>query len=143
MAITTITRNAAMMHVATIPQIRPALTWPRRLRRGCARLRRCRGRLAAMTLLADLVATSQAVAATPKRSEKVAALAALLRSLAPEEIAPAVGLLVGAPRQGRLGVGWAHLSATRPAPVTTPALTIGDVDAGFSRLAAAGGVGSQ
>ena len=96
-----------------------------------------------MTLLADLVATSQVVAATPKRSEKVAALAALLRALAPAEIAPAVGLLVGAPRQGRLGVGWAHLSAARPVPMAAPGLAIGDVDAAFSRLAAAGGVGSQ
>ena len=70
-----------------------------------------------MTLLADLVATSGAVAATPKRSEKVGALAELLRGLSPEEIAPSVGLLVGAPRQGRLGVGWRAPSVSgRPPP---------------------------
>ena len=61
-------------------------------------------------LLADLVATSQSVAATPKRSEKIAALAALLQSLTPDEIEPAVGFLTGEPRQGRIGVGWATLS---------------------------------
>ena len=64
-------------------------------------------------------------------------------TLAPEEVVAAVGLLVGAPRQGRLGVGWAKLSSTRPAPAAAPTLTIGDVDAAFSRLAAAQGTGSQ
>ena len=96
-----------------------------------------------MTLLADLVATSRVVAATPKRSEKVAALATLLRDLAPEEVPAAVGLLVGAPRQGRLGVGWAQLSMPRPAPAGAPTLTIGAVDSAFTRLAAAQGTGSQ
>ena len=96
-----------------------------------------------MTLLADLVATSQAVAATPKRSAKVEALAALLRSLPPDEVVPAIGLLVGAPRQGRLGVGWGQLSTARPEPASAPTLTVHDVDAAFSRLAAAQGAGSQ
>lgn len=96
-----------------------------------------------MTLLVDLVATSAAVAATPKRSAKVDALAAFLRTVAPDEIVPAIGLLVGSPRQGRLGVGWAQLSATRPASADEPSLTIHDVDEAFTRLAAAEGVGSQ
>jgi DNA ligase 1 len=94
-------------------------------------------------LLAGIVATSHAVAATPKRSAKVEALAALLGRLAPDEVVPAVGLLVGAPRQGRLGVGWAQLSSARPVPAAEASLTIDDVDAAFSRLAAAQGDGSQ
>lgn len=96
-----------------------------------------------MTLLDRLVTTSRDVAATPKRSEKVAALAMLLRELSPDEIVPAIGLLVGSPRQGRLGVGWAQLSAPRPAPAREPRLTVIAVDDSFSRLAAAVGAGSQ
>ena len=41
----------------------------------------------------------------------MAALVELLRRLDPDEVAPAVGFLTGAPRQGRIGVGWATLSA--------------------------------
>jgi DNA ligase-1 len=57
-------------------------------------------------LLADLVATSAAVAATRARTAKVAALGELLRQLDTDEVAPAVGFLTGVPRQGRIGVGW-------------------------------------
>src|SRR5215203_263769 len=52
-----------------------------------------------MTLLAAVVTASTEVAGTSSRSRKVAVLAELLRSLEPEEIAPAVGFLSGAPRQ--------------------------------------------
>src|SRR5689334_259014 len=51
-------------------------------------------------LLADLVATSRLVAAASARLEKIALLAALLERLAPDEIAIAVGFLIGWPRQG-------------------------------------------
>ena len=71
------------------------------------------------------------------------ALAALLRALAPEEIVPAVGLLVGSPRQGRLGVGWASAFRERPPAASEPSLTIADVDRAFSRLAVTQGSGSQ
>ncbi len=60
-----------------------------------------------MTLLAELVAASQEVAATSARSGKVAILAGLLRNLEPAEVPIAVGLLSGVPRQGRIGVGYA------------------------------------
>ena len=60
-------------------------------------------------LLADVVATSDAVAATRARGAKVRALADLLRALPPGEVEPAVGFLTGEPRQGRIGVGWAAL----------------------------------
>ena len=66
----------------------------------------------------DLVAASQKTAATAKRSEKVAALADLLRGTPPDEIVPAIGLLVGEPRQGRLGVGWATMSNLRVEPAS-------------------------
>ena len=50
-------------------------------------------------LYGDLVAASQRTAATSKRSEKVGALAELLRGTASDEVEAAIGLLVGEPRQ--------------------------------------------
>ena len=56
-----------------------------------------------------------AVAATRSRKAKIEALAAVLRACGPDEIATVVSLLTGEPRQGRIGVGWATLSAARRA----------------------------
>ena len=67
-------------------------------------------------LLADLVATSSAVRGTASRLEKIRLLAGFLERLAPGEIGIAVGFLIGWPRQGRLGIGWATLTSTRPVP---------------------------
>jgi len=94
-------------------------------------------------LYGELVAASQRVASTAKRSEKVAALAALLRTAPPDEIAAAIGFLVGEPRQGRLGVGWATVSNLRAEPAAESSLTIHDVDAALTRLAIIEGAGSQ
>jgi DNA ligase-1 len=94
-------------------------------------------------LLADLVATSQSVGATPKRSEKVAALAALLRSLAPEEIEPAVGFLTGEPHQGRIGVGWATMMRRPGGGADSGVHTVGDLDRLIDQIAATTGAGSQ
>jgi DNA ligase 1 len=94
-------------------------------------------------LYGDLVAASQRVAATTKRSEKVAALAELLRALPPGEVAAAIGLLVGEPRQGRLGVGWVTMSNLQVAAAAESSLTIHEVDAALTRVAAIGGAGSQ
>ena len=66
-------------------------------------------------LLNAVVETSRAVAATRSRKTKIEALAATLRACAPDEIATVVDLLTGEPRQGRIGVGWATLSAARTA----------------------------
>ncbi len=94
-------------------------------------------------LYGDLVAASQRTAATSKRSEKVAALADLLRAMPPDEIAAAIGLLIGDPRQGRLGVGWATMSNLDVVPAREPTLTIAEVDDVLSRLAVIEGSGSQ
>src|SRR5947209_20506187 len=64
-------------------------------------------------LLADVVATSAAVASTRSRNAKVESIAALLARCDDEEIVPVVGFLTGEPRQGRVGVGWATLAAVR------------------------------
>ena len=59
------------------------------------------------TLLAELIATSQDVAATNSRTAKTVRLATFLRDLDPGELPTAIGLLRGEPRQGRIGVGYA------------------------------------
>jgi DNA ligase 1 len=95
-----------------------------------------------VTLLAELVATSAAVAATTKRSEKVAALAGLLAQLQPDEIAPATAFLTGQTRQGRIGVGWATLKAVQPQPADEPSLTVADLDTFIGDLQVVVGTGS-
>lgn len=94
-------------------------------------------------LYGDLAAASQRVAATAKRSEKVAAIAELLRATPEDEIEAAIGLLIGEPRQGRLGVGWATMSNLQVAAASEPSLTIRDIDAALTVVAAVEGSGSQ
>jgi DNA ligase 1 len=93
-------------------------------------------------LLDTVVTTLDAVAATRSRLAKVDALAGLLGELQPDEIAPAVGFLVGKPRQGRVGVGWRGVSAVMGEPADEPTLTVLDLDALLVELAALGGEGS-
>ena len=95
-----------------------------------------------MTLLADLVAASDRMAATSSRSAKVAALVELLRRLEPAEVAPTVGLLSGEARQGRIGIGWATLAALASTPAGEPSLTVADLDSALDRLAVTAGPGS-
>ncbi len=92
-------------------------------------------------LFVELADASRRLVATTKRSEKAALLADLLRRMAPDEIAVAVGVLTGALRQGRIGVGWATLRDIRPDPAATPTLTVLEVDAAVDRLAAMSGAG--
>jgi DNA ligase-1 len=98
--------------------------------------------MAGVVLLADLVATSAAVAATRSRTAKVAALGDLLRMLDPTEVAPAVGFLTGVPRQGRIGVGWRTAFTVDVEPADEPSITIGQLDTTLDRLAATSGAGS-
>lgn len=92
---------------------------------------------------ADLVATSRLVAASPARLDKVATLATLLRAIPPDQAPIAVGLLIGEPRQGRIGVGWATVGRLEVPSAATPSLTLLDVDRAFGELARLDGVGSQ
>ncbi|WP_394550676.1 ATP-dependent DNA ligase [Agromyces sp. MMS24-JH15] len=95
-------------------------------------------------LLGDVVQAADAVASTRSRLAKVDALAGLFARLAPEEIAPTVGFLVGKPRQGRIGVGWRGIGAAMGDPVDEPTLGVLDVDAAFERLASVeAGTGSS
>lgn len=94
-------------------------------------------------LLADVVATSEAVAATRARSTKVEAISALVRRVPPYEIATVVGFLSGEVRQGRVGVGWATLGALDVEPAPHPTLEVAEVDAAVDRLVTTTGAGSQ
>src|SRR5688572_7016972 len=85
--------------------------------------------------LNDLVSVSAEVASASGRLDKIARLAGLLTRLSPDEIPIAVGFLIGWPRQGKLGVGWAAVSAAREhRAAASPSLELREVDAVFDRL---------
>ena len=94
-------------------------------------------------LLARLVATIDEVRSTAARSAKVAALAATLRDLDADEVEPAVAFLSGEPRQGRVGIGWATLSAIDPPPAAEPAITVLDLDRFVDEVETLSGPGSN
>ena len=94
-------------------------------------------------LLAELVAVSNAVAATRARSEKVRLLADILSRLEPEEAAVAVSFLAGKPRQDRLGAGWATVYGIDVPPADSPSLQLLGVDAALGELASTSGPGSK
>ncbi|HEX3394685.1 MAG TPA: ATP-dependent DNA ligase [Acidimicrobiales bacterium] len=93
-------------------------------------------------LFAEVVQTSDAVAATPGRSAKVAALAALLGRLGPAEVEPAVAFLTGRPRQGKIGIGWATLRAVDAPAADVPSIEVLEVDEAVSVLQSLEGAGS-
>jgi DNA ligase-1 len=95
-----------------------------------------------MTLLADVVAASQEVTGTSSRSRKVAILTDLLRTVEAGELPIAVGLLSGAPRQGRVGVGYALAYGVERPPAREPSLTIEDLDRAIVEIRDAIGGGS-
>jgi DNA ligase 1 len=96
-----------------------------------------------VTLLVNLVGTSQRVGANSARSIKVRELAAFLRSLQPEEIDAAVHYLSGETPQGRIGIGYSVLrTAASNAPAREPMLSLAELDSSLTKLAAIRGAGS-
>jgi DNA ligase-1 len=96
-----------------------------------------------VTLFADVVGTSEAVASTRSRLAKIASLAELLQRLAPDEVEAAVAWLTGGPRQGRIGVGWRSLyGKDEVPPADAPSLSVADVDTAIDALQACIGAGS-
>jgi DNA ligase-1 len=93
-------------------------------------------------LFLELVRTSEAVAATSAKKKKIAALAACLRAMTPEERAVGARCLAGVVPH-RTGIGWAMVHDARPEPATAPALQILEVDRRFAELAALEGKGSS
>jgi DNA ligase-1 len=94
-------------------------------------------------LLAEVVDTAQTVAETSSRLGKIEALADLLRRLPPDEVAPAIGFLIGKARQGRVGVGYRTVFSLMGEPAPAPTLTIHDLDALLNELLATTGAGSM
>jgi DNA ligase-1 len=94
---------------------------------------------------AELVETSDVVARTSGRLEKIDRLAALLKRAAAsggEIIEIAAAFLSGAPRQGRIGLGGAALSAARHVAPGPPTLDLAEVDETFAEIRSASGPGS-
>jgi len=94
------------------------------------------------TLFTTVVDASRRAAQTASRLAKRDAIAACLRHAEGDEVEIAVAHLSGETRQGRIGVGYATLSALRGAPAAQPVLTLREVDAAFESVAAAAGKGS-
>jgi len=93
--------------------------------------------------LAELVDTSRAVAATSRRSAKVAALAEFLKRLSQDDIGIGAAFLTGETRQGKIGAGYALLSSVRQGTAASSAsLTLSEVDASFATFVDARGPGS-
>lgn len=94
-------------------------------------------------LLAELVAASESVAATPARNAKIATLAACLAGLEPDEVEIGVAFLSGEARQGRIGVGYGVVRKLAVAPAGAPSLTLAEVDRVLDALAGLQGAGSS
>ena len=95
-------------------------------------------------LLAEVAATSTAVAATRARLAKRALLVATLRRAAtegPDEVGLVARYLAGELRQRRTGLGWRGL-ASMPPPADEPSLTVTGVDRAFEAMAVLSGPGS-
>ena len=95
-----------------------------------------------MTLLADVVRASAAVAATSSRLAKIKVIADCLRALEAAEVEAALPWLSGEIRQGKLTVGYAALRSAMGDAALSPSLTIQDVDRAFDDLKAVKGKGS-
>jgi ATP-dependent DNA ligase I len=95
-----------------------------------------------VTLLAEVVAASNEVAATSSRSRKVAILAELLGRLEPAEIPISVGFLSGMPRQGRVGIGHATVYGIEHAAAPESSLAVADLDSAIDEIQSATGSGS-
>ena len=99
-----------------------------------------------VVLLAELALTSEAVAATSRRSVKIDKIAALLRTASPAEVPVVVAFLSGELLQRQIGVGYAALGDLRTEPatgLTVPSLTVTETDAVFSEVGAVTGSGTQ
>jgi len=93
-------------------------------------------------LIADLVSTSAAVAATRSRKAKVAALSEALAGAERDELPLVTSYLAGSLLQRRTGLGWRGLRSL-PDPAAESSLTVREVHDSFDRLAALEGSGSQ
>jgi DNA ligase-1 len=94
-------------------------------------------------LLSTVVETSQKIAATSKRLEKIELMARLLKQLAPEEIEIVVAFLSGRTRQGKIGIGHRTLMEAGAPAVETPVISVIELDRRFDAIAAVQGSGAE
>ena len=92
--------------------------------------------------LRELAATSDQLARTAARGEKVDLLATLLRRCSGTEAAIVVSWLSGELTQRQIGVGWAALRALAP-PAGEPSLDVATVEAALTEIGASTGSGSK
>ncbi len=90
---------------------------------------------------ATVVEASARLAATPSRLEKARIIAELLQ-VAEGQVPVVVGFISGEPRQGKIGVGYAQAFGNQTPSAEHASLTVADVDACFTAVAAIGGTGS-
>ena len=95
-----------------------------------------------MTLLSELVDTSERVGSTSSRRAKVSAIASLLQRLEDGEIDIGVAYLAGYTPQGRSGVGWSLINSARAAPASSATLQLQAVDCTLAGIGATTGGGS-
>jgi len=95
-----------------------------------------------VTLLAEVVRASAAVAATSSRLAKIKVIADCLRSLEPAEVEIALPWLSGDIRQGRLALGYATLQSAMGGPAAAPGLAVRQVDGAFEQLKRVKGKGA-
>ena len=94
-------------------------------------------------LLAEVARTSEEVAATASRLQKIDRLASCLRELSPAEAPIGVAYLSGRLPQGTIGVGWATVRGLPEPSDAPPTIELLEVDATATEIAAAVGPGSQ
>jgi DNA ligase-1 len=95
-----------------------------------------------MSLLIDLVRTSQRVGAASARRAKVRELANFLTTLMPDEIETGVMYLAGELPQGRIGLSYKALQAAAATVSDRAGLSIVEVDRALSAIDALRGAGS-
>jgi len=95
-----------------------------------------------VTLLAEVVRTSAAVAATPSRLAKIKLIADCLRALEPAEVEIALPYLSGELRQGKLALGYASLQSATGNAAAAPVLSLSEVDEAFEDLKSVKGKGA-
>jgi DNA ligase-1 len=96
-----------------------------------------------MSLLVNLVSTSQRVAATSARRTKVREFALFLRTLPGDEIETGVNYLSGEISQGKIGIAHKALHAVAATAAASEAvLSIAEVDRSLAGIAAFRGAGS-
>lgn len=93
--------------------------------------------------LFEVVETSRRVAETPRRLEKISALADLLTQTHGDEIEITVAFLSGQIRQGRVGAGYAAIREAAGAPAPQSSLDLTEVDRAFQAISTTSGPGSQ